>query len=171
MLINFYICQRIEIMNKITIGDIVSTKIDHNNSIYLNNSMYGGLSPYAIASSAMSSKKENNISTEVYYIISKYLNDTQIRTYEEATNFITNLKLDMLNQIKKNFEEGNINKVAKYSNMYNEIEEKCTNDININLEQYKQINDDMYIIPCSYCATSFYVLMNKKEFANAKIRK
>lgn len=155
MLINFYICQRIEIMNKITIGDIVSTKIDPNNSIYSNNSMYGGLSPYAIASSAMSGKKENNISTEVYYIISKYLNDTQIRTFEEAINFITNLKLDILNQIKKNLEEGNINEVARYSNMYNEIEEKCTTDIVMDLKQYKQINDDMYIIPCAYYAVSF----------------
>lgn len=152
-------------MQKISISDIVSTKIDPNDS------MYGGLSPYTIASNAIKSKKEFDVLTDVYCIISKYLNDTQIRTFKEAINFITNLKLDMLNQIKKNLEEGNINEVARYSNIYNEIEEKCDTSIAMELNQYKKINDDMYLIPCSCYATSFYVLMNKKEFANAKIRK
>lgn len=111
------------------------------------------------------SASEYTLKHEVF----SFVNGVDIRSYDEVKNFIDNMKDVIKNKILIAFENDNANLIKLYANMLSEYQ--IAGDIKINMDSYRRVNDNLFILDCEYAEINFKIVMSKKEYADAKIRK
>lgn len=107
--------------------------------------------------------------TNVHEYIEEYFNNGVVRTYTETNEFFQNVKMDLYDKIQKALNEKNVSDVMKYSRTLNDFENVDSN-ILYDTKTAKKVNEDCYLITINFVNIYVQIQLNKKEYANLKIR-